>query len=119
MLRAMLNDDQVWLEEYMVEPQDETTAWLTHAMLAGVEDEGLDPRSEWALALVEDAVEAARGYRLNKRLPDWWAERARKHTGFLAGLEDPLDLGMDIGRTRDLSVIWLLRRGACTGPRWR
>ena len=60
--------------------------------------------------------EAARGYRLNKRLPDWWAERARKHTGFLAGLEDPLDLGMDIGRTQDLSVIWLLKRGVIYRP---
>ncbi len=116
MLRAMLNDDQVWLEEYMVEPQDETTAWLTHALIAGVEEERLDPRPEWAGALVEDAAEAARGYRLNKRLPEWWAERARKHTAFLAGLEDPLDLGMDIGRTRDLSVIWLLRRGSMYRP---
>jgi phage FluMu gp28-like protein len=116
MLRKLLNEDEIWLEEYMVEAQDEASSWLTHALIAGIEEEGLDPRPEWSRALIEDAIEAARYYRVNKREPDWWFERSRNHTAVLYDVEGPIDLGMDIGRTRDLSVIWLLKRGAIYRP---
>lgn len=109
-LRALLGDEETWLEEYMVDPQDETTAWLTHAMLFAVEDENIDSAPAWTEKLVERAGEAHRQYKRHRAEPDWWESEARQITAPLAEIGEPLDLGMDIGREKDLSVIWLLAR---------
>lgn len=110
-LRGLVADPMVWLEEYELDPQDDATAWLTWELIRAAEDEYIDPSPEWASRLVRQAVKARKHYKLAKADPAWWQTKARELTAHLAEGGDPLDLGMDIGRTRDLSVIWLLRRG--------
>jgi phage FluMu gp28-like protein len=109
-LKAIIADDEIWAEEYEVEAQDESTAWLTHAMLFAIEEPDIDHEPAWVETLIEKAEEAHRIYKALKRDPDWWEFESRRLTQPLAEIEDPLDLGMDIGRTRDLTVMWLTAR---------
>lgn len=111
-LRAIIADDEIWAEEFEVEPQDETTAWLTHAMLLAIEEPDIDHEPAWIEALVEKAEEAHRIFKQTKKDPEWWEFESRRLTQALAEIQEPLDLGMDIGRTRDLSVIWINSRKA-------
>lgn len=110
-LRDLVADPMVWLEEYELEPQDDATAWLTWELIRAAEDEYIDAAPEWVVKLVQKAVAAHKHYQRAKTDPSWWQTTVKDLTTFLAGVGDPIDLGMDIGRTRDLSVIWLLRRG--------
>ena len=71
-LRALLDDEEAWMEEYLCEPQDEATAYLTYEMIQACE------RAD-----------------LSKDLA----------VGFKA--EGNLYAGMDVGRRKDLTVIWL------------
>lgn len=109
-LRDLVADPMVWLEEYELEPQDDATAWLTWELIRAAEDEYADPAPDWVGRLLHQAVKARKYFKLAKRDPSWWEAKARELTAHLAGIGDPIDLGMDIGRTRDLSVIWLARR---------
>lgn len=68
-------DKQTWLEEYCCVPVDESTAFISYAMIAAVESEPLNS------AFSNNELENISG---------------------------PLYLGMDIGRKKDLTVIWLL-----------
>lgn len=111
-LKAIIADEEIWAEEFLVEPQDETTAWLTHAMLFAIEEPDIDHEPAWIEALIEKAEEAHRQYKLTKTEPDWWEFESGRLTQGLAEIEEPFDLGMDIGRTRDLSVIWTSVRKA-------
>ena len=106
----LVADPMVWLEEYELEPQDDATAWLTWELIRAAEDEYADPTPDWVGRLLHQAVKARKAYKNLKSDPPWWAAKSRELTAHLAGIGDPIDLGMDIGRTRDLSVIWLARR---------
>lgn len=110
-LRDLVADPMVWLEEYELEPQDDATAWLTWELIRAAEDEYIDAAPQWATRLVEKAVAAYKHFILTKADPTWWQTTVKELTANLATIGDPLDLGLDIGRTRDLTVIWLLRRG--------
>jgi len=110
-LRDLVADPLVWLEEYELEPQDDATAWLTWELIRAAEDEYIDVSPEWTTKLVALAVKAHKHFKLTKSDPSWWDTKSKELTAHLAGIGDPLDLGFDVGRTRDLSVIWLLRRG--------
>jgi phage FluMu gp28-like protein len=79
-------------------------------MLFAIEEPDIDHEPAWVEALIEKAEEAHRTYKLTKKDPDWWEFESRRLTQALAKIEDPLDLGMDIGRTKDLSVIWVNAR---------
>lgn len=75
-LKAGLDDDEMWTQEYLCEFLDEATSFLSYALIASVED----PR-------------ATLDYDLKQLLQ--MSERY---------------LGVDIGRRRDLTVLWLLER---------
>ena len=107
-LRALLNDEEAWQEEYMVEPSDEATAYLTYTMISGVENPDLDPEPDWARRLVARAEAAHAFYKRNKVDDPGFAADAAVLTLPLSASPFSLYLGMDIGRKRDLSVIWLL-----------
>lgn len=110
-LRDLVADPMVWLEEYELEPQDDATAWLTWELIRSAEDEHLDSAPDWTAKLVRQAEKAHKFYKRLKTEPPDLDAKFRELTAPLAGIADPIDLGMDIGRTRDLTVIWLLRRG--------
>ena len=101
-LREALGDDEAWQQEYECAFLDEVTAWLSYDLIAGVEDPELLPVPAWAARLVAEAQEQYQRYLRTKQDvgldPDLLAD--------LAGVE-PIYLGTDIGRRRDLTVLWL------------
>jgi len=109
-LRDLVADPLVWLEEYELEPQDDATAWLTWELIRAAEDEYIDAAPDWTTKLVALAVKAHKHFKLTKNDPPWWETKSKELTANLAAIGDPLDLGFDIGRTRDLSILWLARR---------
>lgn len=101
-LRLALNDDDAWEEEYMCIPSDEVSAFLTHDLISSVEDVKLDKSPIWVANLIAAAEE---NYKEYKRT----TVRPALPLGVLRNVEflGELFIGMDIGRKRDLSVIWL------------
>ena len=96
-LRAALGDDEAFEQEYMVAFLDEATAWLSYELISAAEDELLDLTPDWIgelLALAQDA------HRVAPSIVEPLPFRFPAPPG-------ELELGLDIGRRRDLSVIWL------------
>ncbi|OHD25654.1 MAG: hypothetical protein A2Y38_01630 [Spirochaetes bacterium GWB1_59_5] len=103
-LRLALGDDEAWAQEYECEFLDEASAFLTYDLIAECEDQQLMALPGWAEALVIAAEESYRQYRENKAGIEIAVDPA-----ILSGVSflGELYLGMDIGRRRDMSVIWL------------
>ena len=77
-LREGMNDELLWRQEFLCEFLDEATAFLTHEMITGCQDDRLDKV--------------------------WDDEKAAACEG------EDLYVGVDIGRYRDLTVIWIWGR---------
>jgi phage FluMu gp28-like protein len=103
-LKRGLGDEEAWQQEYMVEFLDEATAFLTHDLIAMVESDQAEESPEWATSLSQMAREAYKTYLRTKIDPPWGALAG---IDGLSGVQGDLYLGMDIGRRRDLTVIWL------------
>ncbi|MFA5423049.1 MAG: terminase family protein [Phycisphaerae bacterium] len=101
-LRLALNDDDAWEEEYMCVPSDEVSAFLTHDIISSVEDVKANAAPEWMDRLIAAAEKNYADYKLTKIAPPLPLD-ILKNVTFLGDLY----AGMDIGRRRDLSVIWL------------
>ncbi len=101
-LRLALNDDDAWAEEYECIPSDEVSAFLTHELISSVEDVKLVMTPVWAEILIKAAEINFYEFKRTKISPP-----LPLHA--LANVEFSGDLfaGMDIGRHRDFSVIWL------------
>jgi phage FluMu gp28-like protein len=101
-LRLALNDDDAWQEEYECVPSDEASAFLTHDLISSVEDVKLVRIPLWAEKLIAAAEANYAEFKRSKTAPALPLE-------VLANVEFLGDLyaGMDIGRKKDLSVIWL------------
>jgi phage FluMu gp28-like protein len=102
-LRLSLSDDDSWHQEYLVEFLDEATAWLTYDLIETVEDVKLLAAPSWVEELVALAREDHERYKSHPAPPAFDAGPVLGGVPF--GRE--IYLGMDIGRRRDLSVIWL------------
>jgi phage FluMu gp28-like protein len=79
-LKAGIGDPDAWAQEFECQFIDEATAYITYEMIAAVED--------------DDAT---------KEPWDWLAPRQ-------AEAEPELYLGVDIGRKKDLTVLWLAEK---------
>lgn len=101
-LRLALNDDDAWGEEYECVPSDEVSAYLTHELISSVEDVSLNASPAWVALLIKAAEENYREFKKTKIAPPLPTHVLEKVV-FLGELY----AGMDIGRKRDLSVIWL------------
>lgn len=101
-LRLALNDDDIWQEEAECIPSDEASAYLTHDLISSVEDVRLDPLPLWVEKLIAAAQANYAEFRRTKVRPPLPLD-------VLAGVEflGGLYVGMDIGRKKDLSVIWV------------
>lgn len=101
-LRLGYNDEDAWQEEYLCEPSDEAAAFLTHDQLSAIEDTKIEARPEWITRLIEAAE---KNYKLFKITKD---PLIMPPAHILDHVDIPGDLylGMDIGRKKDLSVIW-------------
>lgn len=101
-LRLALNDDEAWQEEAECIPSDEATAFLTHELISSVENIKLEPMPFWAEKLVAAAVANYQEFTRTKRDPPL-PVHVFKNVHFLGDIF----VGMDIGRKRHLSVIWM------------
>jgi phage FluMu gp28-like protein len=102
-LKKAFGDDEGWAQEYDVEFIDEATAFLTYELIATVESDEADISPPWVAELVKEAEEAHKHYLRTKE------ERSvgAIHELPLPEFDGDLYLGFDVGRKRDLSVIWL------------
>jgi len=101
-LRLALNDDDAWAEEYECIPSDEVSSFLTHDLISSVEDVTADAAPSWAGLLVM-AAEANFAEFMRTKLAPPLPHHILANVAFLG----ELFAGMDIGRRRDLSVLWL------------
>jgi len=104
-LRAALNDEEGWAQEYLLEFLDEVSAFLTYDLISTVEHPQVHTTPYWVELLVESAKRAHEEYLRSKIDPGVDYEEIFDGVEF----QGDLHLGMDIGRKRDLSVIWLDR----------
>lgn len=101
-LRLALNDDDAWEEEYECVPSDEVSAFLTHDLISSCEDVKVNAEPEWVNMLIKAAETNYAEYKRSKIAPPLPLDILKSVT-FLGDLY----AGMDIGRKRDLSVLWL------------
>jgi len=101
-LRLALNDDDAWQEEFECIPSDEVSAFLTHDLISAVENVRLDPMPLWAEKLIAAADVNYDEFKRTKIRPALPLD-VLANAEFLGELY----VGMDIGRKRDLSVIWV------------
>ena len=101
-LRLALNDDDAWAEEFECIPSDEVSAFLTHELISAVEDVTLDKEPFWVEKLIAAAERNYQEYKRTKVRPPLPLD-VFKNVEFLGDLS----VGMDIGRKKDMSVIWL------------
>jgi phage FluMu gp28-like protein len=101
-LRLALNDEDAWTEEFECIPSDEASAFLSHELISSVEDVRLNLKPAWVDALIAAAQATYDTYKRTQiRLP--LPHPVLEGITFLGDLY----LGFDIGRKKDLSVIWL------------
>lgn len=102
-LREALGDEDAWQQEYLCEFLDEATAWLPYELIIGSEVEALELMPRWASLLVEEATQAYQEYLRTKQDPGL-------DPGLLEDLRgvEAIYVGLDIGRRRDLTVLWPL-----------
>jgi phage FluMu gp28-like protein len=101
-LKLALNDDDAWHEEFGCIPSDEVSAFLTHELISSVEDVRLNPEPDWVDSLIKKAEENYKQYKHTKAepaLPRYIFDNVK--------LLGDVYVGMDIGRIKDLSVIWV------------
>lgn len=101
-LRLALNDDDAWAEEYECIPSDEVSAFLTHDLISSCEDVQANATPAWVDLLIKAAEINYTEFKRNKIEPPLPLDVLANVT-FLGELYG----GLDIGRKRDLSVLWL------------
>lgn len=106
-LMAGMGDPDGAAQEYLVQYLDEATAFLSYELITACEDPEIEPAPEWAVTLQKDAAAA---YLLVQARNDAGA-RALAATAqeTFARVSFPAEvyIGIDVGRKRDLTVIWI------------
>jgi phage FluMu gp28-like protein len=101
-LRLALNDEDAWQEEFECIPSDEASAFLSHDLISSVEDVRINPAPSWVDALIAAAGANYETYKRTQMRPS-----LPHHVLAAISFLGDLYLGFDIGRKKDLSVIWL------------
>jgi len=103
-LREALADEEAWQQEYLCDFLDEATAWLSYDLISGIEDPEMESMPSWAMLLVAEAQASYAEYLRTKR-------DIALDPGLLEDLRgiEGIYLGLDIGRRRDLTVLWALQ----------
>ncbi len=101
-LRLALNDDDAWAEEFECKPSDEVSAFLTHEMISSVENATIEKTPMWVEKLIKAAEANYIEFKQSKIKPGLPLQ-AMGNLSFLGKLY----VGFDIGRKKDLSVIWV------------
>lgn len=101
-LRLALNDEDAWDEEYLCNASDEASAFLTHELISSVEGVTLNPSPDWVGKLLTEAQAQHREFKATGG-----ESRPAPPVHLVPELGQELYAGMDIGRKRDLSVLWV------------
>lgn len=109
-LRIALADDEIWAQEALCEILDEATAYLTYELIQSCEDETIQATPPWVARLVEQAEAAYGDYRRSQVDATIDFEKILDLSKGSAFLGTEVYLGLDIGRKRDLTVLWLLNQ---------
>ena len=101
-LRLALNDEEAWGEEFECIPNDEAHSFLSHDLISTVEDVRITGEPDWVELLTARAMEL---YSTHVQTH----ERVEPPAHIMSGLSflGELYMGFDVGRKRDLSVVWL------------
>ncbi len=102
-LRLALNDDDAWDEEFLCIPSEEVSAFITHEMISAVENVRLVKDPAWVALLVARATVEHDKFLRTKIQPATMRLDVLDNISFLGDLY----AGLDIGRKKDLSVLWL------------
>ncbi len=102
-LIAAMGDDEAAAQEYLVQYIDEATAYITYELINECEDPEIEIMPSWAALLLQKAQAGFDLYRETK------VEQDLDASDIFASVEfgGELYLGVDIGRRRDLTVLWL------------
>lgn len=106
-LIAAMGDREAAAQEYLVQYIDEATAFISYDLITEGENPDLDVEPAWAGRLRGHAEDA---YALVKAHNEMAAAQLLEHAkeAYLAiPFAHDLYVGMDIGRRRDLTVIWI------------
>jgi len=101
-LRLALNDDDAWAEEFECVPSDEVSAFLTHDLISSVEDVKINKTPVWVERLIAAAEANYSEFKRTKIRP-----ALPLHVLHNVEFLGELYIGMDIGRKKDLTVIWV------------
>ncbi len=108
-LREALADEEAWQQEYLVQFLDEAAAWLSWDQITAIED----PDLAVVPIPLGDAFDAARGAYRKDRADEAAIDAAAAEALGTWGRDlGDLWAGFDVGRRRDLTVLWLLGAGA-------
>lgn len=105
-LKKAFGDDEGWAQEYDVEFIDEATAFLTYELISTVESDEADLSPPWVSDIVKEATDAHKHY-LRTKEEKIFPPLEKGGVGGFPEFDGDLYVGLDIGRKRDLSVIWL------------
>jgi phage FluMu gp28-like protein len=106
-LMEAMGDREAAEQEYLCLYIDEATAFISYDLITEAEDPDLEVSPAWAVRIVAQA-EAAYAATKAGRESEGDAALATATAAFLdVRIDHPLYIGMDIGRKRDLTVIWI------------
>lgn len=106
-LMDAMGDREAAEQEYLCLYIDEATAFISYDLITEAEDPDLETQPMWAVRLLEQAEKAYEAVK-EKREAEADAALAKAKEHYLdVPFANDLYIGMDIGRKRDLSVIWI------------
>ena len=102
-LKLAINDEEIWAEEFDLEPSDEQGNYLTYELISSVENQKIIMVPEWVEELLAVGKEHHGHFKRTegqyKPLPTYLLEKMR--------LPEKMYVGFDVARHRDFSVIWI------------
>lgn len=102
-----MGDEEAAAQEYLVQYLDEATAYLTYDLITECEDPEIDSVPGWADILQEQAKTAYEYMRASNESGAQALATSAQETVASLHYNNELFAGMDVGRKRDLTVIWI------------
>jgi len=111
-LRNECADEESWQQEYMCQPADDLSAFLSYDLIAGCEyRHGESWRFEVSSLRLQPTAETGVSNRLdNPSASSALGAAAGWDSPRSAEISGPLYVGVDVGRDHDLTVIWVIEK---------
>jgi len=116
-IREAMGDDELYRQEFLCEFLDEATAFLTYEQIRACEEDcgepcgaGSQPVSACGTGFQPVSSECGTGFQPVSSVARNNEDQFRRILDRISRIPRDLYLGMDIGRRRDLTVMWVLER---------